>query len=274
MTLVNSFDTKQQKWVSISPTFTEEQKNFHNCRILVGVSKNHHQSTKHDLYVKQKSSDFFGVYPSMLDIFAKKYNAEIEYKIYSELPFYENHASLYKGWKIFIHNEEVYKVNKGTLSIFTPPLRYAYLTFVVSPGQQYTPFEKLILPFDETTWILIIVTFVIGYLTILIVYQFSKNVRDAVFGENIRDPSLGLAQIFFGIGLIRTPGKFFSRFLFMSFSLYCLIIRTAYQGKMFDFLHSTAEKPVPNTWEELKNWQTPIVDAHFYMKYPFYKDLL
>lgn len=239
-----------------------------------GVSENLHQR-KNELYVKQNDkSEFYGVYPSMLNIFAEKYNAKFEYKIYSGLPLIRTPYDLMDSWKIFIFNEEVYKVNKGTLSIFTPPLRYAYLTFVVSSGQQYTPFEKLILPFDETTWILIIVTFVIGYLTILIVYQFSKNVRDLVFGDNIRDPSLGLAQIFFGIGLIRTPGKYFARVLFMIFTLYCLVVRTAYQGKMFDFLHSTAEKPVPKTWQQLKSWQTPIVDSHIYTKYPFYKDLL
>lgn len=68
-----------------------------------------------------------------------------------------------------------------------------------------------------------------------------------------------LAQIFFGIGLIRTPRRNFARFIFMAFTLYCLVIRNAYQGKMFEFLHSNAEKSTPKTIKELIDTQTPII---------------
>jgi hypothetical protein len=118
--------------------------------------------------------------------------------------------------------------------------------------------EKLLLPFDLETWIMIIITFAIGFLTILIIYRCNKTIQRFVFGTYVRDPSLYLTSIFFGIGVTRLPGRNFARFLFMVFTLYCLIIRTAYQGKMFDFLNIDVKRPTASSEEDLIQNQIPI----------------
>jgi hypothetical protein len=151
-----------------------------------------------------------------------------------------------------------YKNVKNFDIIRTTPLFYGQLTFVVSRGEQFTPFEKLLLPFDLETWIMVIITFIIGYSTIFICYLLSKSVQHIIFGDSNRCPSLIMTQIFFGIGCVNTPSKSFPRVLFMIFTLYCLIIRTAYQGKMFDFLHSKTEKPTPKTMQDLIAQQVPV----------------
>lgn len=131
----------------------------------------------------------------------------------------------------------------------TPSVLQHDLTFLVVRGRRPTPFEKLIMPFDDATWCLVIASMVIGYSTILVIYQFPRNVQEVLFHH--RHPSLGLSQIFFGIGMINTPQRLFPRFLFIIFTFYCLVIRTAYQGKMFDFLHFHVRKPGYNTVQEV-----------------------
>lgn len=84
------------------------------------------------------------------------------------------------------------------------------ITFVVTTGAPYTPFEKLILPFDKLTWILCFYCFVIGQLTIFIVLYCNDSVKHFIFGEKVTNPSLTMAQIFFGVGLVQVPGRNFS----------------------------------------------------------------
>jgi hypothetical protein len=140
----------------------------------------------------------------------------------------------------------------------TYPVYHVQYAYLVTKGLSYTPMEKLLLPFDLETWIMIIITFAIGFLTILIIYRCNKTIQRFVFGTYVRDPSLYLTSIFFGIGVTRLPGRNFARFLFMVFTLYCLIIRTAYQGKMFDFLNIDVKRPTASSEEDLIQNQIPI----------------
>jgi hypothetical protein len=254
---INSFDLKRLSWESME--FVEDYKDLNQCEISVTIPM--FLVNSDSIWVKRnkfKKNKAEGITISLLEVMEEKFNFQM--KLYDG----KNLCEVGKGDKFQFCARSSYaseKMNfKNDIHIRkTPPISYGHLTFLVSHGQQYTPFEKLFLPFDLFTWIMIIITFFIGYFTILIIYQFPQNVQNFVFGRNNRQPSLSLTQIFFGIGLIRTPGRNFARFIFISFTLYCLIIRTAYQGKMFEFLHSNAEKPVPKTMQELIDQQTPVL---------------
>jgi hypothetical protein len=65
----------------------------------------------------------------------------------------------------------------------TSPVMVIPNTFVVTSGLPYNPTEKLILPFNEATWIMIIISMFTGVLTIAIIYQFPKNIQNFVFGR-------------------------------------------------------------------------------------------
>lgn len=56
-------------------------------------------------------------------------------------------------------------------SIFNPTsqLFYSHTTFSVSRGRSYTSFEQMILPFDLQTWIVIILTCLMTFLTVFII---------------------------------------------------------------------------------------------------------
>jgi hypothetical protein len=123
--------------------------------------------------------------------------------------------------------------------------------YTVPPGEEYNNYEKLIFPFDDDTWKLITFTFVAAFVTIFILNFTSVKLRNFVFGPNVPSPSLNVAAHFFKIGQTIMPGKSFARFLVMSYILYCLIIRTAWQSKMFEFLQKEMRKPEVQSLEEL-----------------------
>lgn len=55
----------------------------------------------------------------------------------------------------------------------------------------------------------------------------------------------------FGGGQQVLPNRNFARFLLMNFILFCLIMRTAYQGKQFEFMQQDIRRPDVETIEEM-----------------------
>jgi hypothetical protein len=142
------------------------------------------------------------------------------------------------------------------------PYFSAFEFMAVPPGEEYSSYEKLKFPFDYHTWFLIFFTFVAAYLVIFIINFASVRIKNLVYGEQIESPSLNIAAHFFGLGQLVLPRRSFARFLVMSFIIYSLIIRTAWQGKMFEFMNQEMRKPQIETIEEAID-----KDYEFYMWY-------
>lgn len=98
------------------------------------------------------------------------------------------------------------------------------LSVIISTGEPYSTFEKLILPFDNETWMLVILFFVIGMVIILIAEQ--NKWREFIIGRNVRYPIFNMFIAFFGQGQNILPGRNFAKYMLMMFILFCLIIRT------------------------------------------------
>jgi len=125
--------------------------------------------------------------------------------------------------------------------------------FVIPQGELYTEWEKLFLPFDEPTWLLIVFTFAASFAIILIVNCASQIVKNFVFGRQVTTPSLNVLRIFFGLSQTVLPGRNFARFLLMLFTIWSLIFRTCYQGLLFENLIGDGRKPPIKTIDELLN---------------------
>lgn len=132
---------------------------------------------------------------------------------------------------------------KDDYYFMTPPVRYHHMTLRVTRGSDFTPMEKLMMPFDSETWKYLIATFVIMFLIIFIFKLMSVFIRGAHISIQMSNSVMILAEIFFGIGLVQTPVRHSGRIFFTVFTIFCLIMRTAYQGKMFDFLQSNETQP-------------------------------
>lgn len=72
-----------------------------------------------------------------------------------------------------------------------------------------------------------------------------------MFGSNVKTPTLNVAIALFGLGQITLPNRNFARFILMLFIMFCLIIRTTWQGKMFELLQKDMRKPEVQSVEEL-----------------------
>lgn len=118
-------------------------------------------------------------------------------------------------------------------------------------GESYSSLEKLLLPFDATTWFLILMTIFISYVFIFALKFTNSRVRRIFYGNNIHNPAINVYVLIFGGCQDKIPTKNFARFIMMSFVLLCLVLRTCYQSQLYQFLQSDMRKPSIKTFDEL-----------------------
>lgn len=73
---------------------------------------------------------------------------------------------------------------------------------------------------------------------IYIVGRRPQSEQDFVFGTGNRNPYLNLLVGVVGGSQSVPPKRNFARFLLMLHLIYCLVLRTLYQGSFFELLHS------------------------------------
>ncbi|KAG5671226.1 hypothetical protein PVAND_001435 [Polypedilum vanderplanki] len=78
------------------------------------------------------------------------------------------------------------------------------------------------------------------------------------------NPIYNVVAIFMGISQLRLPNESFSHSIWLIFILFCLIIRTCWQSKMFEFMTSNMRKPLPESIDDLKkmNYTIMVVENH------------
>ncbi|KAG5681325.1 hypothetical protein PVAND_010772 [Polypedilum vanderplanki] len=110
------------------------------------------------------------------------------------------------------------------------------LVFLIPPAKHFTSIENLVRPFHWIVWILFVLTFLIGLLTILIINVKFKKLKSFVYGRNVKYPTMNMFSAIFGMQQNILPKRNFARFLLMLFLIFCLILRSIYQGALFEFL--------------------------------------
>lgn len=90
-----------------------------------------------------------------------------------------------------------------------------------------------------------------AFLTILIVNRLSYRSRIILYGHKISTPSMNVIQTIFGLSQARLPRQNFSRFILTLFVGFCLIFRTCFQSKFFEFMTSEPRRLPPQSIEEL-----------------------
>ncbi|CAO1409694.1 unnamed protein product [Diamesa serratosioi] len=134
----------------------------------------------------------------------------------------------------------------GSITYYT-----SNLVWIVPPSRQITSIEKLMKPFSPTLWSAVIIVFIISFLIISLIGCFSITIQNFVFGRNIRTPSLNVINVFFGGSLVNTPTRNFARTLLCFFMLYCLIIRSSYQGALIQYMQMDSRTPVVASIDEM-----------------------
>lgn len=109
-------------------------------------------------------------------------------------------------------------------------------TLAFSTGEPYSPFQKLIIPFDIETWIAVGVTFAIGFLIILFL---KKNChvgwQKFMFGSLERTPHFYMLRVFF---------VFWSRTKCPTRTKLCTISADALHLVLFDYPHGLSRSSI------------------------------
>jgi hypothetical protein len=240
---VNRFDKKSKKWKN-SKFDVKKFVNFHGCTlsVLAHFIPGEFEKNQGSLY-------------SILLVLAQTLNFKIDLAIWGQ-----NYDSVVKPFKNKQINLIIFTACLPTTRIIlniaddhhvTRPFFSSVDHLIVPLGEEYSGYEKLNFPFDSPTWFLIGLTFFTAFLTIIIVSFMSLKAQDYIFGNNVTSPTLHIFIQFFGLGQVVLPKRNFPRFLLMIFILFSLIIRTAYQGKLFEFLQKEMRKPEVQSIEEM-----------------------
>lgn len=240
---VNSFDKNLGKWESSTFTISKFE-NFHGCCLLIGVVVQYPALMYN--WTTGPNFEYSGFHFDMLKDFASALNFNLLLNpVMNDQSFYFKNLSS----DLFLFHMVIWNALKGQ-SFISQPYIFEDELLAVPPGEDYSVYEKLYVPFDKITWILIVFTFFAAFLTIFLLLFTKRNFRDFVIGKDVRTPSLNVLTAFFGISQVKLPSRNFSRFLLMMFIIQCLIIRTAYQGKLFEIMQKELKKPQIASIEE------------------------
>ncbi|KAG5670801.1 hypothetical protein PVAND_001039 [Polypedilum vanderplanki] len=237
--ILNSFDLEIIIWKNPLKNY-KKFKNFNHCHFEIDL--------KHfDISMPLKNI-------SIIDAVAEKLNFTFQFgknSIFSLIPGY---LTIYDYFSV------------------TTSFKESKISLLVTEGEAYTNYEKLLLPFDELTWIFLLSTFAFAFMLIFCINRMNKQVKEIFFGKCVTMPSFNVVGTFFGIGQTRLPEANFSRFILMMFIIFCLIFRTAYQGVLFEFMNTDMRKPHAKTIDEVfqKNFTIFLhrsIDASLFLKY-------
>ncbi|XP_053699472.1 uncharacterized protein LOC128746450 [Sabethes cyaneus] len=112
------------------------------------------------------------------------------------------------------------------------------VVFAVPDGHPYSAFEKLFRPYERSSWIAIGITVCVAGATILLLSLAPRTVRQFIYGTDNQVPFYNTISIFFIGSVHRTPRRNFARTLLILWMIFCLEIRTVYQGLLFKYLRS------------------------------------
>ncbi|CAG9806528.1 unnamed protein product [Chironomus riparius] len=125
------------------------------------------------------------------------------------------------------------------------------VTFLLTEPEAYSSYEKLVLPFDTLTWIFSIAVFLGAFVCIFIINLISPTMQNLFYGEHVTSPALNVIGIYFGSSQISLPFRNFPRIILVTFIMFCLVLRTAYQGVLFEMVAGDIRKPLPKTVDDL-----------------------
>lgn len=143
-------------------------------------------------------------------------------------------------------------VMKSSLSYYTIKMMFA-----VPPGRPYTAFEKLFRPFGVVTWTLVSLYTAIGAGVIFLLKFHPWSVRQFVYGRGTGMACMNLMNVFFGGAMSRTPGRNFARTLLFLWLFQCFVLRSLYQGSLFEYLQQSKNFSHVNSLKRIEAAKMP-----------------
>ncbi|CAG9811684.1 unnamed protein product [Chironomus riparius] len=264
LTRVNKFNKITKKWTKKLQNYEKFTK-FHGCELFFQLPVKHFGFFFWGHAIPNRnytSFETFGLTPQIFEILSKKYDFKPKYSLcyvkdavwfytfdnLHTVPFHIN--SSYTNPTMSFYVQGLTDILFGTISVSNLILDVKF-TIYTTPADVYTPYEKLLLPFDTETWILLFVTFVVTILSIFIINRLSKGTQNIVYGKRVENPIWNVISIFFGISQTKLPTTSFPRFILILFIVFCLIFRTCFQSKSYEFMTTKPRRAPPKTQQDL-----------------------
>lgn len=245
-TIINKFEGGKFD-NELDQIFPDKLKDHFNCSIPVAIAS----KGSEPFIILNKSLNFNSSYIltgrdiRLVQTLARSLNFSIDYV------FVETKGNLYENgsstglWKTLAEGKADFSpANSGLktsrLKFFDATTPYAdnQDVFIIPPPQDLTAFEKLLRPFTNPSWVLILSCFLVGVAIIFTTKQLSSRFQNVIFGERVNFPYLNMFNILIGGVQPVLPRTTFARFLLIIFFFYSLIIRTLYQGSFYRILQS------------------------------------
>ncbi|XP_070509147.1 glutamate receptor ionotropic, NMDA 3B-like [Chironomus tepperi] len=251
--LINTFNPISKHWES-STFYPEKVRNLNNCELSIGLTENIPMVI---LSNKSNEQHFDGAEVLLIRNLAQEFNFSPKFVNHESIGIASGNRS--SGLLGALYNRKN-DIAIGTLSLQIDRTQYLSATSmfasipivaVIPPQPFISPFEKFFIPFDITTWILLFAMFFIGYAVILISKLISIALYRIIVGHKVPFPFTNMLIAFFGGTQVTLPKGNFSRFLLAKFLLFCLVIRSLYQGQLFDIMKKDIYEKTPTTFDDL-----------------------
>ncbi|KAL7012943.1 hypothetical protein ACKWTF_015115 [Chironomus riparius] len=242
--ILNKFNKTSQKWFKKLQNY-EKFKNFHGCNLTLGVDAENNDGSCWGAIDLKANFQIIGLGPCIFNYLSQIHNFTSKiYPITNKIPESAVNVMLF-----------VFRFEFNDIRYFhvTSMFVQAEDIIVTTPGELYSPYEKLWLPFDDTTWVMLYLTFLAAFITILLVNRMPTFIQKSIFGEYVQTPALNVVSTFFGISQTRLPASHIPRVILMLFVFFCLIFRTCYQSKLFEFMTSEPRRPPLKSIEDLRD---------------------
>ncbi|CAG9807805.1 unnamed protein product [Chironomus riparius] len=183
---INVFDTTIQKWSNLN-FYPEKVQNLNNCALKVGVTESIPMVITSNETDGTKSFD--GIEVLLIRKLALEFNFTPQFNIFESVGVAREKNSTGVLGSLYDRKCDVaigslsLQIDRTQVLSATSMFASIPIVAVIPPSSQISAFVKLYLPFDFTTWILLFVMFLTGYIVILITKLISKTSYKFIVGH-------------------------------------------------------------------------------------------
>lgn len=248
---INTFNVQTEDWQT-NNFFPKKLNNFHGCAIRIATHKNVIP------YIVREERDVNGERVlkgrviQMIDSLSYSLNFTASLYYEASVAAYDNCYRKVGNNEadMFIGNVAIDKNRIETLD-FSLPIFFEFMKFVVPPGKSYTQVENFGRVFEPVAWALIFIVFSLVGGTVLVISVRSKKIKTYAFGARYHNAFMDYIATIFGSALSTVPSAFTPRFIVIQFVLFCFVVRSIYQGSLYNFLQSGAKANEVQTIDEM-----------------------
>lgn len=254
--VINDFDADRKAWKSLN-FFPSKCRNLNGCVIKIGTFE-----TAPSIIREKRNNKTVRIYGSeiaTMNGIGQLMSFKPFYRFYEKDSglIFDNGSSTglmrqaLEGDSNLIMGFLSLQYSRAKVLSYTEVFAYVPIAIVVPPGDFISPFNKLIYPFSAYVWILMVVMFLLAFAIITVTKIFSRKVYFFLIGEGVESPVLNMFLICLGLAQNKLPRRNFARFTLMNLMLFFLVMRTCYQGILFQLLRSDVRESEVSSIDEM-----------------------